>query len=148
MISKEGDRKRQRDENDKRKRGVQSLGEGEENGPCCLIGFLFYYETVLTLHTVCSLWINYTAMINTYRHTEALTHPETCMRLYVRTFKHVLKAKLLVSAAEHPCEPDHMVATVSHQKFATCRVNILRASLTCRVSGEWWQYRKRQQLFG
>lgn len=60
-------------------------GGGEGKGPFCLltlIGFLFHYHTVLTLHTACSLWINYIALIN----TEALTHihTETCMRLYVQ----------------------------------------------------------------
>lgn len=47
-----------------------------------LLVFSFITDTVLTLHTACPLWINYTALTNTYTQNRALTHmhTQTCMR--------------------------------------------------------------------
>lgn len=61
--------------------GGWGVGDGESR-----LSFKSYWfslslpDNVLTLHTGCSLWINYTTLINTEAHTT-----ETCMRLYVQT---------------------------------------------------------------
>lgn len=62
------EKEEQGNENDKRDRGLRLVEEDEKEAPVVfkvLLVFSSITDTVLTLHTACPLWINYTALTHT-----------------------------------------------------------------------------------